>query len=66
MENAVTISLNISYMSKINNGKLRAIGNVTRKGRSIYFSSGELVSDTGDLIATAQGAFKRQQPRTEI
>ena len=63
--NAVTVMLTISYLSKVQTGRLRATANVTRMGRSVYFSSGELVSDTGDLIATAQGAFKRNPIRPE-
>jgi len=59
MGNAVTIMLNISYLSKASTGRVRSTGTVTRSGRSIYFASGELRSETGELIATAQGSFKR-------
>jgi hypothetical protein len=34
-------------------------------GRSVYFSHAELVGASGDLIATAQGAFKRTPQRLE-
>ena len=57
--NAVTVTLAISYIAKVRAGRLLATGQVTKMGRSVYFSSGELVSTSGDLIATAQGAFKR-------
>jgi uncharacterized protein (TIGR00369 family) len=57
--NAVTVMLTISYMSKVNTGRVQAIGTVTKMGRSIYFSDGKLVSAQGEIIATAQGAFKR-------
>ncbi|RZL92784.1 MAG: PaaI family thioesterase [Variovorax sp.] len=57
--NAVTVMLNISYIRKVGTGRLRCIGKVTKTGRSMYFSSGELVTAAGDLIATAQGVFKR-------
>jgi uncharacterized protein (TIGR00369 family) len=57
--NAVTLTLTISYLAKASAGRLRATGTVTKTGRSIYFSSGELNSESGELIATAQGAFKR-------
>jgi uncharacterized protein (TIGR00369 family) len=56
---AVTVSLTISYLAKASAGRLRATGTVTKAGRSLYFSSGELKSASGELIATAQGAFKR-------
>lgn len=57
--NAVTVMLTISYMSKVKSGRIRAIATVTKMGRSVYFSSGQLIAEDGELIATAQGAFKR-------
>jgi uncharacterized protein (TIGR00369 family) len=60
--NAVTVMLNISYIRKVGTGRLRCIGHVTKSGRTMYFSSGELVTGAGDRIATAQGVFKRNAP----
>jgi len=57
--NAVTVMLSISYVRKVSTGRLRATGTVTKMGRTMYFSSGELLTESGDLVATAQGAFKR-------
>jgi uncharacterized protein (TIGR00369 family) len=57
--NAVTVTLAISYLAKVREGRLRATGRVTKMGRSVYFSHGDLVTASGDPIATAQGAFKR-------
>lgn len=57
--NAVTVTLAISYIAKVRTGRLLANAQVTKMGHSLYFSNGELVSAEGDLIATAQGAFKR-------
>jgi uncharacterized protein (TIGR00369 family) len=57
--NAVTVMLNIAYLRKVSSGRLHATGTVTRSGRSVYFAVGELVTETGELVATAQGAFKR-------
>jgi uncharacterized protein (TIGR00369 family) len=59
--NAVTLMLTISYLERISAGRVRAIGEVTHAGRSIYFSSARLVSEAGELVATAQGTFKRSQ-----
>lgn len=58
--NAVTVMLNISYLRKVSTGRLRATGTVSRMGRSMYFAVGELQDDGGEIVATAQGAFKRQ------
>ncbi|RZT31814.1 PaaI family thioesterase [Cupriavidus agavae] len=57
--NAVTLMLSISYLGKVSAGRVRANARLTRAGRSIYFSSAELVDAHGALIATAQGTFKR-------
>jgi uncharacterized protein (TIGR00369 family) len=63
--NAVTVSLAISYLAKVREGRLRAEGVVTKSGRSVYFAGGELRTQAGELIATAQGAFKRAPARGE-
>jgi uncharacterized protein (TIGR00369 family) len=57
--NASTVMLTISYLDKVASGRIRAVGRVTRRGRSLYFSAGELLTEDGLLLATAQGAFKR-------
>lgn len=57
--NAVTVMLNVSYLRRAASGRLLATGTVTRAGRSMYFAAGELATESGELIATAQGAFKR-------
>ncbi len=64
--NAVTLMLSICYLGKVSTGRVRATATVTRSGRSIYFSSAELVSDTGECIATAQGTFKRARSESHV
>lgn len=59
MGHAVTVTLAISYIRRAGPGRLRATGRVTKMGRSLYFASGELLTEAGELVATAQGAFKR-------
>lgn len=56
----VTVTLNISYLSAAREGTVIAKGEVNRSGRNLYFVQGSLVSDQGELLATAQGAFKRK------
>ena len=58
--NAVTLTMSISYLATANRGEVRAHGRVTGGGKRIYFASAELVAEDGTVIATAQGAFKRQ------
>lgn len=61
---AATISLNISYIKGVQEGLIEATAHVTGAGRKIYFSSAELKDEAGNMIATAQGSFKRFTPRT--
>jgi uncharacterized protein (TIGR00369 family) len=56
----VTVTLNISYLNAAREGTVIAKGQVSRSGRSLYFVQGTLVSDQGELLASAQGAFKRK------
>jgi uncharacterized protein (TIGR00369 family) len=56
---AVTVMLAISYLGRVDAGRIRALGRVTGGGRKVYFSSAELIAEDGRLIATAQGSFKR-------
>jgi uncharacterized protein (TIGR00369 family) len=55
-DNAWTVMLTISH-DKTARGKIRAAGQVTRSGRSLYFSTGKLLTENGLLLATAQGTF---------
>ncbi|WP_244193887.1 PaaI family thioesterase [Bordetella genomosp. 12] len=61
--NAVTVTLNISYLGKVSSGRVLAIGTVTRMGRSMYFATGELQTEAGTVVATAQAAFKRSRAK---
>ncbi|SPA33137.1 ABC transporter substrate-binding protein [Cupriavidus taiwanensis] len=62
---AVTLMLTVSYLGKVSAGRLRAVASVTRAGRRIYFSSAELLTETGERIATAQGTFSRSRMTKE-
>jgi uncharacterized protein (TIGR00369 family) len=57
---AVTLSLAINYLAKAAQGEVHAQGRITGGGRRVYFATGELRDAADQLIATAQGAFKRQ------
>lgn len=62
---AVTLMLSISYHARVKAGRLRCVGTVTKAGRSIYFSRADLLSEKGELVATAQGTFKKNDPNRE-
>ncbi|CAD5109969.1 PaaI family thioesterase [Zestomonas carbonaria] len=55
----VTVMLNIAYLKAARSGSVIARGRVSRSGRSLYFAEATLVSEGGELLATAQGTFKQ-------
>jgi uncharacterized protein (TIGR00369 family) len=59
IRHAVTVMLNISYIGKVDDGHVMVTGRVTGAGHRIYFASAELRHESGILVATAQGTFKR-------
>lgn len=56
--NGVTISLAVNFIGSVSEGRVIATGNVTGKGRKIYFSQGQVATEDGRVLATAQGSFK--------
>ena len=59
---AATITLAVSYHAPAATGRLVARGRVTGAGRSVFFSNGEVLTQAGTLVATAQGAYKLAPP----
>jgi uncharacterized protein (TIGR00369 family) len=55
---ASTLALSLNFISKAAGGVVRARGLYKGGGARIFFAQGELVSDTGELIAMASGTFK--------
>ncbi len=56
---AVTVMLNVAYSAGISEGLVFAQGRVTGGGRRIVLTTGEVQSESGVLIASAQGVFRR-------
>ena len=55
---AVTLNLNISFVSAPAGAMLVAEGRRIGGGRTIYFCEGEVRDDTGRLVARASGTFR--------
>jgi acyl-coenzyme A thioesterase PaaI-like protein len=55
---AATLSLSVNFLARSNEGRVRAIGIRRNTGRSIYFSDAQLLSESGIVLASAQGVFK--------
>lgn len=54
----LTLSLNISYLSRPKGTRLIAVGQRIGGGAKTFFTDGRLTDETGELIATAQGTFR--------
>lgn len=57
-ESSASVTLNVCFVDKVNSGRLIARGKLTRTGKRLYFATGEVTCEDGQLIATAQGAFR--------
>ncbi|PZQ45725.1 MAG: ABC transporter substrate-binding protein [Rhodovulum sulfidophilum] len=57
-DDSATVMLNVSFLDKANSGVLIARGCVSRSGKRLYFATGEVTTDEGRIIATAQGTFR--------
>ncbi|MBZ0331993.1 PaaI family thioesterase [Halomonas sp. ANAO-440] len=56
----MTLSLTTTFVGPAGPGLLRATGRVRGGGRKVYLSSGEVTAANGDLLAIAEGAFRRR------
>lgn len=55
----LTVSMTTQFLASAKEGRVVASGWVTGGGRSVLFAQGELHDDTGRLLATATGVYKR-------
>ncbi|MFW8595823.1 PaaI family thioesterase [Cribrihabitans neustonicus] len=55
----VTLSLNISYIAVAREGRVRATGRITGGGRTTKFVACDLRDESGQLIASSTGVFRR-------
>ena len=57
---ALTLSLTVNYIAQARGTRLIATSTVTGGGRTTFFAESRLTDDTGTLIATATGTFRRR------
>lgn len=55
----MTISMNTQFMAPAREGQVVATGTIVGGGRNLLFAEGEVVDDSGRVIATATGVYKR-------
>ena len=53
----VTVSLNVSFVSRPRGASLTCTAETIRAGRRLYFASAQVHDDTGNLIATAEAVY---------
>lgn len=54
----LTLTLNVQYLSRPRGSLLIAEGRKTGGGKSTFFAEGEIVDDTGEVIARGTAAFR--------
>lgn len=59
VQSVVTVDFYTQFVSTCHDGVVTAEAEVTRCGRSMIFVRGDLRDDTGKLLTTATGTFKR-------
>lgn len=52
-QSVTTVNLNVSYLRAARAGKLRAIGEIEKRGRTLIFTRAKLLQDGNSLVATA-------------
>ena len=55
---AMTLSLNVSYLSRPKGETLIAKGRKIGGGKRTFFAEAEITDETGELIATGSGTFR--------
>ncbi|HWO94158.1 MAG TPA: PaaI family thioesterase, partial [Dehalococcoidia bacterium] len=53
-----TLDLNITYISAVREGELRAEGRILRRGRSIAFGQTDIFDATGELVSTGRATYR--------
>ncbi|MCE8001967.1 PaaI family thioesterase [Billgrantia ethanolica] len=56
----MTLSLTTTFIAPAGAGVLRATGRVRGGGSKVYLANGEVHDATGELLAIAEGAFRRR------
>jgi uncharacterized protein (TIGR00369 family) len=56
----MTLSLTTTFVGPAGAGVLRATGRVRGGGRKVYMASGEVIDTDGELLAIAEGSFRRR------
>ena len=62
-ESAPTTDLHVQFLRQARPGRLVGRGRIVRKGRDVGFMAGELVDDSGEVVAVATATAQIRRPR---
>ena len=62
-ESAPTTDLHVQFLRPARPGRLVGRGHIVRKGRDVGFLAGELVDETGEVVAVATATAQIRRPR---
>jgi uncharacterized protein (TIGR00369 family) len=62
-ESAPTTDLHVQFMRPARPGRLVGRGRIVRKGRDVGFLAGELVDESGEVVAVATATAQIRRPR---
>jgi uncharacterized protein (TIGR00369 family) len=62
-ESAPTTDLHVQFLRPARPGRLVGRGRIVRKGRDVGFMAGELVDDSGEVVAVATATAQIRRPR---
>lgn len=57
-KHAVTITMSVNYVGRVESGALRAVGTRYGGGRKVFFSRADIYDAKGNLVASGQCAHK--------
>lgn len=62
----MTISMTTQYLAPAQTGRVSASGEVAGGGRSLVFTEGTLTDESGTVLATATGVYKRVRTQADL
>jgi uncharacterized protein (TIGR00369 family) len=61
----LTASFNVQLIKPVTAGSLRAVGNLIRHGKTVFFAESILYDDSGGEVARGNGVFARSMVRLD-
>ena len=68
-ESATTIELKINFLRPVSSGKLRAVGKVVKRGKTLTLLESDVSDEAGNLVARASSTYmtlRGEQPKAPL